>query len=92
MWRMQVVVDAFDQGVLASTCGTKIIDFGTVKESDLHDMSIPLQLQVTGVVCMQCAWNVHGVCMQCACRDGNFTGERGRWCMLAWGSTVLLRS
>ena len=41
----QVVVDAFDQSVLSSTCATKIFDFGTMQPEELHDIIIPLQLQ-----------------------------------------------
>jgi len=43
----QVVVDAFDQSVLVSTCATKIFDFATMTEPSLYDILIPLQLQVT---------------------------------------------
>ncbi len=42
----QVVVDAFDPTLLASTCVTKILDFLTIKEQELHDISMPLQLEV----------------------------------------------
>mmetsp|Transcript_3043 Transcript_3043/g.7591 ORF Transcript_3043/g.7591 Transcript_3043/m.7591 type:complete len:571 (-) Transcript_3043:541-2253(-) len=43
----QVVVDAFDHTVLASSCATKVFDFGSCPEASLHDIQLPLQLQVT---------------------------------------------
>ena len=46
---LQVVVDAFNPSVLASSCATKVIDFLTVKEESLHSISIPLELQVSPV-------------------------------------------
>lgn len=43
----QVVVDAFDSAALASSCATKVFDFGTCPEQSLHNIDVPLQLQVT---------------------------------------------
>lgn len=43
---MQVVVDAFDPSVLVSDCATRVFDFGTMKEEELYDISIPLSLTV----------------------------------------------
>lgn len=43
---LQVVVDAFDPSVLVSDCATRVFDFTTVKEEELHDISIPLNLTV----------------------------------------------
>eukprot|EP00775_Hariotina_reticulata_P011763 gene11763-11908_t len=42
----QVVVDAFDPSVLVSDCATRVFDFATMKETELHDISIPLNLVV----------------------------------------------
>jgi hypothetical protein len=42
----QVVVDAFDPGVLVSDISTKVLDFRTVQDSELHDISIPLDYTV----------------------------------------------
>lgn len=43
---MQVVVDAFEPNILVSDCATKVFDFATMKEDELHDISIPLNLTV----------------------------------------------
>ncbi|KAG2482538.1 hypothetical protein HYH03_018529 [Edaphochlamys debaryana] len=43
----QVVVDAFDPSLLASSCATKPLDFGSIPEAELLDIDMPLQL-VTG--------------------------------------------
>lgn len=43
---MQVVVDAFDPSVLVSDCATRVFDFSTMKEEELHDIHIPLDLLV----------------------------------------------
>lgn len=42
----QVVVDAFDPSVLVSDCATRVFDFSTMKEEELHDIQIPLDLLV----------------------------------------------
>eukprot|EP00879_Flechtneria_rotunda_P016020 GHRR01016756.1.p1 GENE.GHRR01016756.1~~GHRR01016756.1.p1 ORF type:complete len:244 (+),score=67.36 GHRR01016756.1:488-1219(+) len=42
----QVVVDAFDPSVLVSDCASRIFDFATVKEEELHDINIFLSLTV----------------------------------------------
>lgn len=39
-------MDAFDHSVLVSNCETKVFDFGTCPENSLHDINIPLNLQV----------------------------------------------
>jgi hypothetical protein len=41
-----VVVDAFDPSVLVSDCATHVFDFSTMKEEELHDIRIPLDLLV----------------------------------------------
>jgi len=43
---LQVVVDAFDPSVLVSDCATHVFDFATMKETELHDINIPLNLVV----------------------------------------------
>lgn len=43
---VQVVVDAIDPSAIMSNCATKTFDFGSVKESELTDITIPLQLQI----------------------------------------------
>lgn len=43
---MQVVVDAFDTSILVSSCETKVFDFGTCHEPELHDIQLPLRMQV----------------------------------------------
>jgi hypothetical protein len=43
---LQVVVDAFDPSVLVSDCATRVFDFMTMKEKELHDIQIPLDLLV----------------------------------------------
>jgi hypothetical protein len=43
---LQVVVDAFDPSVLVSDCATRVFDFMTMKEEELHDIQIPLDLLV----------------------------------------------
>lgn len=43
---MQVVVDAIDPSAIVSNCATKTFDFGSIKESELTDITIPLQLQI----------------------------------------------
>lgn len=43
---LQVIVDAIDPSVIVSNCATKTFDFGSIKESELTDITIPLQLQV----------------------------------------------
>ncbi|KAG1670298.1 hypothetical protein FOA52_003648 [Chlamydomonas sp. UWO 241] len=53
----QVVVDAFKPSTLVSSCATKVLDFLTVSESELHDISIPLSLKVGGTGPV----TVHGV-------------------------------
>jgi hypothetical protein len=42
----QVVVDAFDPGILVSGCATRVFDFATVSEAELHNIDIPLELTV----------------------------------------------
>lgn len=48
---VQVVVDAIDPNLLASTPASKTFDFGTVSEEDLHDIEIPLSLQAGQRIC-----------------------------------------
>lgn len=43
---LQVVVDAVDPSLLASTSTNKTFDFGTIREEELHDIEIPLALEV----------------------------------------------
>ena len=43
---MQVVVDQIPPNVLVSNCVTKTFDFQSVTEAELHDIVIPLSLQV----------------------------------------------
>lgn len=43
---MQVVVDAVPANCLISTCATREFDFQAISEKDLHDITIPLDLQV----------------------------------------------
>lgn len=42
----QVIVDAIDPSAIVSNCATKTFDFGSIKESELTNITIPLQLQV----------------------------------------------
>ena len=44
----QVVVDAFDPGLLMSTHAEHTVDFMTAEEEDLHNVEIPLQLVCKG--------------------------------------------
>lgn len=53
----QVVVDAFDPAVLASLSTCKNFDFGTIKEEELHDIKIPINLQAE----RQC--DIHGLAL-----------------------------
>lgn len=39
-------MDAFDPSVLVSDCATHVFDFSTMKEEELHDIRIPLDLLV----------------------------------------------
>lgn len=59
----QVVVDAFDPSVLVSDCATHVFDFSTMKEEELHDIHIPLDLLVGewphSVVHTQLRWLLH---------------------------------
>jgi hypothetical protein len=59
---LQVVVDAFDPSVLVSDCATHVLDFATVKEEELYDIHIPLNITVG-----ECSF--HGnpacFCLQC---------------------------
>jgi histone-arginine methyltransferase CARM1 len=41
-----VVVDAFDPSVLVSDCATHVLDFASIKEEELYDINIPLNLTV----------------------------------------------
>lgn len=41
-----MVVDAFDPSVLVSDCATRVFDFSTMKEEELYDIRIPLDLLV----------------------------------------------
>ena len=43
---MQVVVDAIPPQCLVSACATREFDFQTIKEEDLHDFTVPLDLPV----------------------------------------------
>ena len=45
---MQVVVDAIPPQCLVSTCATREFDFQTIREEELHDFTIPLDLPVGG--------------------------------------------
>jgi histone-arginine methyltransferase CARM1 len=51
--RLQVVVDAFDPSVLVSDCATHVLDFASIKEEDLYDINIPLNLTVGECIRMQ---------------------------------------
>ena len=42
----QVVVDAVDPRVLVSECATRSFDFATVREEELHDITIPLDFTI----------------------------------------------
>lgn len=42
---VQVVVDAIDLSLLASSSTSKTFDFGSISEEELHDIEIPLSLQ-----------------------------------------------
>ena len=46
----QVVVDAIDPSVLVSRAETKLYDFGAIEEEELHDITIPLDLQISKYV------------------------------------------
>ena len=46
-WSTQVVVDAIDPSVLVSRAETKLYDFGAIEAEELHDISIPLDLQIS---------------------------------------------
>ena len=46
-WSAQVVVDAIDPSVLVSRAETKLYDFGAIEEEELHDITIPLDLQIS---------------------------------------------
>lgn len=50
---VQVVIDAIDPSSIVSHSTTKTFDFATIKEEDLHDFSIPIDL-ATGE-CSSCA-------------------------------------
>ncbi len=41
----QVVIDAFDPSLLTSDWNTKVLDFGTISEQELHVISLPLSLR-----------------------------------------------
>lgn len=43
---MQVVVDAVDPQLLVSDCVTRTFDFDTIREEELHDIVIPLHLDI----------------------------------------------
>lgn len=47
LYVVQVVVDAIDPAVLVSRAETKLYDFGTIEEDELHDITIPLDLQIS---------------------------------------------
>mmetsp|Transcript_10054 Transcript_10054/g.18126 ORF Transcript_10054/g.18126 Transcript_10054/m.18126 type:complete len:492 (-) Transcript_10054:58-1533(-) len=51
----QVVVDAFDPSLLVSEARTEVLDFRTMKEEELHEIRMPLNLKV-GSTCV-----VHGI-------------------------------
>ncbi|GFR50116.1 hypothetical protein Agub_g12266, partial [Astrephomene gubernaculifera] len=53
----QVVVDAFDPALIASSCTTRVLDFGSMREGELLDIDMPLQL-VTGPVAPV---TIHGI-------------------------------
>lgn len=55
MFDQQVVVDAFDPSLLVSGCATRVFDFSTISESELHDFEVPLQLTVAAPC------TVHGI-------------------------------
>ncbi|GMH39299.1 hypothetical protein BSKO_07197 [Bryopsis sp. KO-2023] len=73
----QVVIDAFDPGLLVSAPVMKVVDFSTVREEELYDIEIPLKLTVVRP-CM-----IHGI----ACWfDIFFDGStRGEWLSTAPG-------
>lgn len=43
---MQVVVDAIDPSVLVSACASRQFDFLEMQEQELHNVVIPLDLEV----------------------------------------------
>ena len=49
---MQVVVDAIPPQCLVSTCATREFDFQTIREEELHDFTIPLDLPVGGFLAL----------------------------------------
>ena len=42
------MVDAVDPNVLVSKCESCVLDFGTVKEEELHSITIPLHMPIGG--------------------------------------------
>jgi hypothetical protein len=50
LWKLllsrQVVVDAFDPSLLVSEARTEVLDFRTMKEEELHEIRMPLNLKV----------------------------------------------
>ena len=53
---LQVVVDAIDSRVIVSALASKTFDFGTVKEEELHNIKIPVELQAG--LCMRTSFIV----------------------------------
>lgn len=57
----QVVVDQIPPNVLTSNCVTRTYDFLTCSEAELHDISIPISVQVGaggGVCCVDAIFSV----------------------------------
>ena len=46
VWCLQVVVDAFDPSALVSDIKTHVLDFATMKEDDLYNITMPLDVIV----------------------------------------------
>lgn len=66
----QVVVDAVDPQLLVSDCVTRTFDFDTIREEELHDIVIPLHLDIAY------ACNVHGLACWFDVLFGGTTAER----------------
>lgn len=45
-------MDAFDPSILVSNCSTKVLDFATISDTDLHEIVLPLQLTVAPGPCV----------------------------------------
>jgi hypothetical protein len=61
----QVVVDAIDPSVLVSRAETKLYDFGAIEEEELHDITIPLDLQISAWLHLEPKPQTHPRCYIC---------------------------